>query len=85
MSQRTKSKQKRLTIILSTIFFIAIMAGLGPGLALINPDPADPNARFIIFGLPLIYVWAVFWFIVQASVVVVAYFCLWGKDTEDKK
>ena len=59
------------------MFVLALVMGPGPGIYLINPDPGDPEARRFIFGMPIIYVWASFWFIVQASAVALSYFFLW--------
>jgi len=69
--------ERRLTIILITIFSLALLMGPGPGNLLINPSPDDPGARRFIFGLPAVYAWALLWFSVQAGCVVVAYFFLW--------
>ena len=44
--------------------------GTGPGLYLVNPNPADPDATFTFLGVPKIYAWAVLWFFVQAAVYV---------------
>ena len=80
---QAQSKRKTLGVILTITFIITVVVGLGIGLALINPDASDPNATFIIFGMPIIYVWSVFWFFVQAAVVIIAYCCLWGKDSDE--
>ena len=68
---------RRLTIVLLVTFTVALLLGPGPGHLLINPDPADPEARRFVFGLPILYAWALLWFAVQAACIVVAYFTLW--------
>ena len=68
---------RRLTTVLLVTFTIALLLGPGPGHLLINPDPGDPEARRFVFGLPIVYAWALFWFAVQASCIIVAYFTLW--------
>ncbi len=78
-----KTRKKRLTIILSAIFAFAIIMGPGPGLYLINPDPADVHAVVALGSVPVLYLWALFWFAVQAAVVLTAYFKLWGAGVED--
>lgn len=78
MNAETPRKRKRLAIVLGVIFALALLLGPGPGLYLVNPDPAGPHARFLFLGMPIVYVWAVFWFFVQAAVVLAAYFMLWG-------
>ena len=82
MDEQRKAKRKRLTIVLSLIFCLALVMGAGPGIYLINPDPSDPEATFSIFNVPVIYAWAVGWYIVQAAVAVIAFFFLWGKPQE---
>jgi hypothetical protein len=66
-----------LTVVLSLIFAAAMFMGPGPGLYLVNPDRGDPQATFAIAGVPVLYLWALFWFLVQAAVVIVAYATLW--------
>lgn len=81
MSQKRTSERNRLAVVLGAIFLFAMVMGPGPGLYLINPDPTDPNANFSFLGMPVVYVWAVFWFLVQAAVVLVACLRLWdGRD-----
>ena len=43
MDEQRKAKRKRLTIVLSLIFCLALVMGAGPGIYLINPDPSDPT------------------------------------------
>ncbi len=71
---------RRLASLVFAVFAIALLMGPGPGNLLINPDPLDADARRFIFGMPIVYAWALLWFAVQASCVVVAYFFLW-RDT----
>lgn len=68
---------KRLARILVVTFIFAVMMGAGPGVYLVNPDPGDPEARRFIGGIPIVYAWAVFWFAIQATCVVIAYRRLW--------
>lgn len=64
------------------MFVLALIMGPGPGIYLVNPDPGDPEARRFFLGAPIIYVWAAFWFIIQASAVALSYLFLW-KTTPD--
>jgi len=73
-----------LAVVLAVVFLIAMFMGPGPGVRLINPNPDDPNATFIILGLPLVYLWGLFWYAVQAVVVITAYFTVWAKKDELK-
>ncbi len=72
----------RLSIVLSAIFFFATLMGTGPGLHLVNPLPGETPAT--ILGMPILFAWAVFWFCVQASVVMTAYCKLWKVQEETK-
>ena len=65
---------RRIAITLIVIFCIALLLGPGPGHLLINPGP---TTRTTMAGMPIVYVWALLWFGVQASCILVAYFVLW--------
>ncbi len=80
---KPSSGRKRLTIALSVIFALAIVMGAGPGIYLVNPDADDPDATFTFLGMPVIYAWVTFWFLVQAIVVLVAYWRLWDSASGD--
>lgn len=81
MSQVEKSKRRILGVMLALIFALALVMGAGPGIYLVNPDPADPTARFSIFGgVPVIFAWVALWCMVQAAVAAVAYFYLWDDN-----
>ena len=45
---------------------------------LVDGSPAAPN---FLFGVPVLYLWLVFWLFVMAGCVVVAARCIW-KDEE---
>ena len=77
-------KSKRLARILVVTFIFAVMMGAGPGVYLVNPDPGDPDARRFIGGVPIVYAWAIFWFSIQATCVVIAYRCLWREESESE-
>ena len=77
MNRQMTSHRKTLTVVLSLVFLLAMVMGTGPGIYLINPDPTEPNVDCSFLGVPVIYGWAVFWFLVQAVVVLIAYFRLW--------
>ena len=72
----------RLSKILAAIFVFATVMGPGPGLYLVNPAPGDTTTATFI-GMPVLFAWAVFWFLVQAGVVLVAYRKLWTKQGEE--
>ncbi|MBT3481257.1 MAG: hypothetical protein HN457_07515 [Opitutales bacterium] len=64
----------KLKWILSAIFLFALIMGPGPGLYLINDFAA---AGGTLAGVPALYAWAVFWFVVEAGVVITAYRTIW--------
>ena len=66
-------------IALSVVFLIALFMGPGPGNELLRSDPGAPPALFL--GMPALYAWTVFWFLVMASVVVSASFRI-GSDSD---
>ncbi len=72
----------RETTWLTVLFVIAVFMGAGPGLHLINPDAADPDAVFTTLGLPTIYVWGLFWYAVQFGVIVAAYRRHWTRHDD---
>ena len=78
MTQDKKSKRRILGTVLGLIFALALVMGAGPGIYLVNPDPANPAARFSIFGgVPVIFAWVALWCMVEAAVAAIAYFYLW--------
>ncbi len=77
-----KKNRKQLGILLTVAMVVAMLMGPGPGLRLINPDSSDPGATYTLGGVPVIYVWGLFWFAVQVAVVVTAYFTVWNDRSE---
>ena len=69
----------RLSKILAAIFIFAAIMGPGPALYLVNPSPEDATTATFL-GMPVLFAWADFWFLVQAGVVLVAYCKLWTKQ-----
>ena len=79
MNRRSASPGRGLGVILSLVFVLAVLMGAGPGIYLVNPDVSQPDVRVAWFGVPIIYAWVMLWFLVQATVIVIAYFCLWAE------
>lgn len=73
----TKSSRSRLSRNLLIAFVFALFMGPGPGLYLINGYAA---AGGTLAGIPILYVWALFWCAVEAVIVYIAYRTLW-KDS----
>ena len=80
MNQDMTKYKPTLGMVLLAVFAIAMIMGPGPGLYLINPDPADPDAVRTVLGLPIVYAWGLLWYAVQAAVLIIAYFKVWSED-----
>ncbi len=78
-----KMPKQPLSRFLFALFLLAMIMGPGPGLRLVNPDPADPNAVYTMLGLPVIYVWGLFWYAVQLVAIIIAYRKLWTTENSD--
>lgn len=76
------ARRPRLSASLVAVFALALLMGTGPGLYLINPDPADPQARFTYGGVPVLYLWGLLWYGVQIVVILTAYYAIWSNDTD---
>ena len=64
--------------ILVVVFLLALILGPGPGATLLDGSADAP--RFIA-GIPALYLWLVFWFVVMATCVVTAARTVW-KDSD---
>ena len=72
-------RSNRLKAILIGLFLFALLMGPGPGLYLVNGYASQGGS---VLGIPILYAWVVFWFVVEAGVVLAAYFKLWKADDE---
>ena len=79
---KPKKHRRRLGLVLFLVFALAMVMGPGPGLHLVNPKPAATGEGLLFLGLPVIYAWGLFWYGVQAAVVLTACLTLW-KPIED--
>ena len=77
-----KPKKRRLGLVLFLVFALAMVMGPGPGLHLVNPEPTTARDSLLFLGLPVIYAWGLFWYGVQAAVVLTACLTIW-KPSED--
>lgn len=78
----TPIRKRRLSFLLTALFSLALIMGPGPGNGLIRSQPDEAPA--VILGMPALYAWTVFWFLVMASVVVTAALTLWS-DRDPKR
>lgn len=69
-------QMSKLGLALTIVFLFALFMGPGPGAMLIDGTAEEPA---IWFGVPALYVWALFWFAVMAACVVIAALTLWKK------
>jgi hypothetical protein len=77
---KKESKRGKLAIALIAIFLFALVMGPGPGSLLINPHGSEPK---FWLGMPALYVWVVFWFFVEACVILIAAQFIWKKEDEN--
>jgi len=82
-SPATERRWKGLGAALTVLLLVTMLMGVGPGLRLINPDPALPASRFSVFGLPRVYAWGLLWYALQLLVIFVACFTIWRSDGDD--
>jgi hypothetical protein len=61
--------------ILSAVFLFALVMGPGPGAMLLDGTREQPN---FLFGVPVLYLWVVFWFLVLAGCVIIAARTIWN-------
>lgn len=68
--------------ILAVIIILGTIMGAGPGLGLASPDPKVENPETWL-GVPKLYAWVVFWFVIQAVAIFIASKKLWQPNDED--
>ena len=79
---KPKKHRQRLGLVLFLVFALAMVMGPGPGLRLVNPEPVAAREGLLFLGLPVVYAWGLFWYGVQAAVVVTACFTIWKPSEE---
>ncbi|MBD28140.1 MAG: hypothetical protein CMO38_02700 [Verrucomicrobiaceae bacterium] len=77
---KKESKRGKLATALIVIFLFALVMGPGPGSLLINQHGSEPK---FWLGMPALYVWAVFWFFVEAGVILIAAQFIWKKEDKN--
>ena len=71
MSRDDTPGRRRLSILLTVAFVLAMLLGVGPGVALVNRPES-------VLGLPILYVWGLLWFAVHVAIATTAYIYLWS-------
>jgi hypothetical protein len=66
---------------LTVLFIFATLMGPGPGLYLAN-SRAEEVSTGTVMGIPVLYAWVAFWFLVQAGVIMVASQKIWKAQDE---
>ena len=68
----------RLGLVLTAAFTFAMFMAVGPGVLLVNrPD------TFV--GVPLLYAWGVFWYLVIVVIALAAYRFVWSDNRNSKR
>ena len=62
--------------ILTLLFAIATLMGTGPGLYLVG-SPTEEGLAQSLLGVPALYAWVAFWFLVQAGIIMMASHRFW--------
>jgi len=65
--------RKKIGWILAGLYAAAFFFSNGPGLSLIKNAPD-------IAGFPPLYCWAVFWFVIQFTILLTAFFLVWRDE-----
>ena len=71
--KRKKALFKKLLL----VFAVSYLLSNGPGLLLVNKP-------LLIAGMPLLYLWAAGWAVVQIGIILYAYFKLWRDEVEEE-
>ena len=66
---------------LVALFALATLMGPGPGLYLVGL-PGEDGQSLTFMGMPALYPWVVFWFLVQAGVILAASRKFWAHRDE---
>lgn len=82
MSQQQRRRTGR---ILLGLFALAMIMGTGPGILLVNPDASSPEPVASVANIPVLYLWALFWYAIQIIVLFIAYFNIWEQPDESVK
>lgn len=74
--------RKRLSRVLLSLFAFAMIMGTGPGIYLVNPDASAVDAVTSLANVPILYLWALFWYAVQVTLLLIAYCKLWEQPDD---
>ena len=77
MNYQNQAKNKRLFRILLLIFATSYLMSNGPGVLLVNKP-------VLVAGIPLLYLWALGWAVVQIGLILYAYFKIWRHEIESE-
>ncbi len=71
-----KAEKKKTFRRLLLLFAFSYLMSNGPGLMLVNKP-------VLVGGMALLYVWALFWAVVQIGIILYAYFKLWKNEADE--
>jgi len=71
MSDSGSGKVSKRSTVLTLGFAIAMLMGVGPGVLLVNRPET-------FLGLPLLYAWGIFWYLVIGAIALLAYLFVWN-------
>ncbi|MDE0838638.1 MAG: hypothetical protein OSB41_06235 [Kiritimatiellae bacterium] len=77
MSEAPPNPTRPIGKVIAVVFLVALILGPGPGARLFDGTADQPN---FLMGVPVLYVWVVFWFLVMAGCVVVAARTMWKDE-----
>ncbi len=77
MKRNLESGRHRIAWGLAGVFLTALIMGPGPGSMLVDGSATAPN---FWFGVPVLYLWLVFWLLVMSGCVVTVARCLWQDE-----
>ena len=69
-------QKKKLFRKLVFLFTLSFLMSNGPGVLLVNRP-------LLLAGVPILYLWALGWGIVQIGLIIYAYYKLWRDETDD--
>ena len=70
-------RKKKLFRTLLVLYAISYLFSNGPGLMLVNKPT-------LVAGIPILYLWALAWAIVQIALIMIAYNKIWRKEIEEE-
>ncbi|HUU27270.1 MAG TPA: hypothetical protein VM123_05620 [archaeon] len=74
----SEQQKKKLFKLLLFLYAFAFLMSNGPGVLLVNKP-------VLAAGIPLLYLWALGWAVIQIGLILYAYFKLWRHELDDQE